>query len=205
MNLIKILTGSQFQLLIKEGDKVNKFIKNGRELFPKETYHNNKNKNTFSCPQQSSFTNPLPFGILFVLLALPIAWWGGTIISYFELSVQVSAVLFLAILPFMGIYAALMAFKVGRGYGSGLKLIQYLFLSNLFLTLVGCLLMIIKSAELNEWMRRLNIFPLQLIIIFLCRKIMNSKSFSKLMSFFYSTRMNLEAKMINETLNKRIK
>lgn len=100
----------------------------------------------------------------------------------------------------MGVYLPFMPYTLGRGYASGLLLIYYFYLFNLLLTLIAFFLMVIKSAGLNEWMGQLDFLPLQLLIFYLCRYVMNSRSFYKKISFNRTTRMLAEAKKAREKL-----
>ncbi|MEG6448618.1 hypothetical protein, partial [Enterobacter cloacae] len=87
-----------------------------------------------------------------------------------------------------------------RTFPSGLLLIHYFYLFDLLLTLIAFFLMVIKSAGLNEWMGQLDFLPLQLLIFYLCRYVMNSRSFYKTISFNRTTRMLVEAKKVREKL-----
>ncbi|PAN76312.1 hypothetical protein CIW68_07595 [Enterobacter cloacae] len=199
MNIKKLLTGSRFQLLIQEGKQVERLIKNSGEALLKQS--SPKQENALNLQWYwHSLPNPFPVGIILVLLVMLLVWGWSTIIYYFDLSVPTGAILCLSILPFMGVYLAFMPYTLGRGYASGLLLIHYFYLFDLLLTLIAFFLMVIKSAGLNEWMGQLDFLPLQLLIFYLCRYVMNSRSFYKTISFNRTTRMLVEAKKVREKL-----
>ncbi|WP_320708251.1 hypothetical protein [Enterobacter cloacae] len=199
MNIKIFLFGIQFLRLIQEGRQIDKLIKNGGVGLLKK-----------STPEQESALNiqwyrlsrPNPFsvGITLMLLAVSVPWGWGSIIDYFDLPIPSSAILSLSIVPFLSIYASFIPYTLGRGYISGLLLTRHFYLFNIFLTLSGFCLILIKSIVLNAWMKQLYTFPLQLLVIYLCRYTINSNSFYKTISFSRTTRLLVEAKKAREKL-----
>ena len=199
MNIIRLLTGSRFQLLIQEGKQVDQLIKNSGEALLKQSSPEQENALHLQW-YQHSLPNPFPVGIIVMLLIPPLVWGWTTIIYYFDLPVPLSAILSISISPFMGVYIAFILWRLGRGYVSGLRFIHYFYLFNVLLTLTAFFLTVIKSIELNSWMGQFSFFPLQLLAIYLCRHVMNSISFYNIISFPRTTRLLVEAKKAREKL-----
>ncbi|PAN76311.1 hypothetical protein CIW68_07590 [Enterobacter cloacae] len=193
MNILTLLTGPRFQLLIKEGEQVDRLIKNSGEALLKQSSPEQENALNLQW-YRHSLPNPFSVGIILILLVILLAWGWATLIFSFRLPIESSVILLFSITPFMCILLVLIPWGLGRGYVSGLLLILYFYLFDILLTLVVFFLMVIKSTELNEWMKQLNFFPLQLLVIYLCRYVMNSNSFYTIVSFFRTTRLLVEAK-----------
>lgn len=199
MNVTRLLFGSQFLQLIQEGQQVDQLIENGGvDLLKKSTpvQENALNIQWY----RLSRPNPFSVGIIIILLEIVLAWGWATLIFHFKLPVELSALFLYSITPFMCIFIVLIPYGLGRGYISGLLLIYCFHLFNILLTSAVFLLILIKSVELNEWMKQLYFFPLQLLVIYLCRHTINSNSFYKIISFFRTTRLLVEAKKAREKL-----
>ncbi|HCM9557980.1 TPA: hypothetical protein N5O13_000985 [Enterobacter cloacae subsp. cloacae] len=204
MNIISLLIGSRFDLLIEEGKQINQLIRNGGEALLKSSSPEQENALNIQW-YKFSLPNPFSIGIIIVQLILPLVWGWESVIYYLDLSIPLSAILSLSILPFMGVYIAFIPYTLGRGYTSGLLLIRYFYLLNILMTLTGFFLTFMKSIDFNEEIRQLYFFPLQLLVIYLCRHVMNSNSFYKIISFFRTTRLLLEAKKAREKQEKSTK
>lgn len=166
MNILTLLTGPRFQLLIKEGEQVDRLIKNSGEALLKQSSPEQENALNLQW-YQHSLPNAFSVGIILILLIILLAWGWATLISSFRLPIESSVILLFSITPFMCILLVLIPWGLGRGYVSGLFLTLYFYLFDILLTLVVFFLMVIKSTELNEWMKQLNFFPLQLLVIYL--------------------------------------
>jgi hypothetical protein len=204
MNIIKLLTGSRFQLLIQEAKLIDHLIKKGGEKLLKKSSPEQENAIN-PMWYRLSLPNPFSVGFMFPLLLIPLVWGWSTLVYHFDLSISLRAILSLSIAPFACIYFVFILYGLRCGYISGLLLIHYFYLFNILLLITGCFLITIQATEFNEWIRRLRIYPLQLLSIYLCRYNMNNNSFYKLISFFHTTRLILEAKKFRESHNKKIK
>ena len=204
MNTIELLTGSRFQSLIHEGKKINHLIKKGSEVLLKQSSPEKENAIN-SMWYRLSLPNPFSIGFIILLLLISLVWGWSTLIYYFDISIPARAILSLSIAPLSGMYIVFILYGLRCGYASGLLLIRHFFILNISLTLIALSLLIIQSTQNNEWMKQLNVFPLQLITLYLCRHIMNSDSFYKLTSFFYTLRLTLEAKKIREKQKKHFR
>jgi len=194
MNLIKLLSGHRFELLKHEAEKIESSIKKSHCSLT--TSLASKERLPSSQWFRRSIPNPLPVGIVCLLLVAPLAWEGGTIIDYLSLPIETGAITLLSILPVTAIYIALIPFTLGKGFKIGLTLILYFHLFNTLLTLAGLVLMLLKSADNQEWMKALNFFPFQLLLIFLCKYTINSESFYRLILFTCNTRLIIERSKI---------
>ncbi|ASQ19577.1 hypothetical protein BJM06_03823 [Enterobacter cloacae] len=201
MNILTLLTGPRFQLLIKEVEQVDRLIKNSGEALLKQSSPEQGNALNLQW-YRHSLPNPFSVGIILILLVILLAWGWATLIFSFRLPIESSVILLFSITPFMCVLLVLIPWGLGRGYVSGLLLILYFYLFDILLTLVVFFLMVIKSTELNEWMKQLNFFPLQLLVIYLCRHVMNSNSFYTIVSFFRTTRLLVEAKKVRKKISE---
>ncbi|HAS1024797.1 hypothetical protein [Enterobacter cloacae] len=205
MNILTLLTGPRFQLLIKEGEQVDRLIKNSVEALLKQSSPEQENALNLQW-YRHSLPNPFSLVIAIILLPPPVAWGWAMIVYYFDFPVPATAILCVSIMPFAGIYAAFIPWGLGRGYVIGLRLIRYFYLFNVLLTLTGFFLTVIKSIEINDWIGQFSFFPLQLLGIYLCRHVMNSNAFYTIVSFFRTTRLLVEAKKARkktQVLNNR--
>lgn len=202
MNITRVLLGTQFLRLIDEGKQTDCLIKDGGAELLKQSTPEQENALNLQWLRLSR-PNPFSIGIIVMLLAASTPWGWTSIIYYFNLPVEVSSVLCLSIIPFAGIYVAFIPYGLGRGYISGLLFIRYFYLFNISLSLVGVFLILIQPVEFYQLMKQLNTFSFQLLILYLCRYTINSKSFYRIISFLRTLRLILEAKKERETLQKR--
>ncbi|CAM6859733.1 hypothetical protein CIPOMM044M_08500 [Citrobacter portucalensis] len=204
MNIMRVLLGTQFLRLIDEGKQTDYLIKNGGAALLKQSTPAQENALNLQWLRLSR-PNPFSIGIIVMLLAASTPWGWTSIIYYFNLPIEVSSILCLSIIPFAGIYAAFIPYGLGRGYTSGLIFIRYFYLFNILLSLIGIFLIALQSSGFYQLMRELNTFFLQLFFLCLCRYIINSNSFYRIISFLRTLRLILEAKKEREQLQKSSK
>ncbi|HDR2162651.1 TPA: hypothetical protein QCG56_004887 [Enterobacter cancerogenus] len=204
MNILKLLSGPRLHALVTAEKDAIHFIKKGGDALLSQSSPEQENTITPMWYRQSQ-PNSISFALIIPLLLTPLIWGWSTLIHYFELSTTSGAILSLSILPFFGIYLAFILLGLKGGFIRGLLLICYFYIFNVFLTLLTFSLLIIKAVELNEWIKQLDFFPVQITLLCLCHYLMNSNSFYKLMSFYRTTRLILEAKKVRESQNKIIK
>lgn len=197
MKSIKFLVGHRFLSLIQDGKEVERLIKKGGQEIIEKSSTEQENKLSFQW-YKHSLPNPLPLGILCFLLIIPLVFGYGTTIDYFTLPIILNSILYLCLMPVTGIYIAFIPYTLGRGYASGLYLVLVFYILDILLSLTGFFLMSISPTENNNWMQQLGFFLLQILILYLCRYILNSHHFYKLISFSRTTRLLLEAKKERE-------
>lgn len=183
MNITKQLTGSQFQVLIQKGLQIEQTIKINWDEFSLKQ----KNEH-YSKWLRHPFPNPISIGFICLFLIIPLVWGWATTIDFFNLSIPLTAILSVSLMPITGGYIALIIYCLGQGYVIGLRLLQSFYIFNIFITLTGLALVIIKSVEINVWMKQLSFFPFQILTLYLCRYLMNSRSFCNLVSYFHTIR-----------------
>ena len=204
MKIIKLLVVSRFQLLIHKGKQVNYLVKNGGEKLLRES--SPKQENAINAVWLRLVRpNPYSTGLMAPLLLIPLMWGWATLIYSFNLSIPARAILSLSITPFASVYLVLIYYGLGRGNVSGLLLIRYFYLFDVFLTVVAFFIIATKAISINEWIRQLTSLSIHIIPLCLCRYIMNCNAFSKIVSFSRTTRLILEAKKARESQNKKIK
>ena len=80
MNILTLLTGPRFQLLIKEVEQVDRLIKNSGEALLKQSSPEQGNALNLQW-YRHSLPNPFSLGTAIILLAPPVAW-GWAMIVY---------------------------------------------------------------------------------------------------------------------------
>ncbi|ABV15416.1 Uncharacterised protein [Citrobacter koseri] len=202
MNITRVLLGAQFLRLIHEGKQTDCLIKNGGAALLKQSTPEQENALNLQWFRLSS-PNPISIGVIVMLLVASIAWEWTPIIYFFNLPVDTSTILCLSIMPIAGVYSAFIPYGLGRGYTSGLTLIRYFYFFNILLTSITFILTLVQPVEFYEFMRKLSFFSLQLLILYLSRYTINSKSFYRIISFLRTLRLILEAKKEREMLQKK--
>lgn len=130
---------------------------------------------------------------------------GGGILAYFELSPPIYALLSFSQVPVMAVCIVSMLWAIGRGNVWGLIVILYFYLSGLLLTVVSFILLFTIYFESSGGVKKLELIPVQLIVIFIARDIMNGEALFRLVSYYQLRRIAQEAYKIRNKLTDRHK
>lgn len=205
MKITDLLVGEHFLALIAEGKKTRKIIKEGGDRLLQ--YSSPELENYYSRPAfMQAIPNPLSPAVLCVLFLITYVCGTGGILDYFELSPPIYVLLSFSPMVVMTVLIASIPWAIGRGYTWGLVVILYFYLLELFLTLISFFFISADFFDHSKGLKRFELVPVQLVVFFLTRSIMNGDALSRLVSYCRLRRIAQNAyKIRNNPKDKRKK
>lgn len=193
MKIISLLVGIRFTQLIYERELANRMIKSGGNNLLKRS--SKELEDQVSIEIFGYLTpNPLSLVVLCILFTIPFACGTSMFADYFTTTAKSGSLLYLKFILAYILYMVLMLHSLACGLTSGLLRIIYIYLLNISLTLAGLAVTFFNIVAISEWIAQLSIFSGQLLILYFCRCLMNSKSFHTLIVFIHSFHMLIAAK-----------
>ncbi|EDP9826606.1 hypothetical protein ABWR82_003712 [Salmonella enterica subsp. enterica] len=181
MRIIKFIAGSNFLSLLNGG------------IVPRRTGNKDIRTNRSLTELDDSVSNawfkcifPGVLCMLFMLILFLILYVSGTgmILQFYDVSTESGAVLSFSFIVVMSLFIGAIPVTIGRGNIISLFLILGIYIVDVLLTIIGISCMTIQALTYHDW-RQLNLMPFQIIICFLCRYIMNSGSFFRMILFYH--------------------
>lgn len=204
MKILEWLVGKKFLKLVIEGNKTRKILKEGNDQLLQLS--SPELENYYSKPIfMQAIPNPLSPGVLSVLFIIIYVCGVGGILAYFELSPPVYVMLSFSQVPVVAVCIVSMLWAIGRGNIWGLIVILYFYLSGLLLTVVSFILLFTIYFESCGGIEKLELIPVQLIVIFIARDIMNGEALIRLVSYYQLRRIAQEVYKIRNKLTERQK
>lgn len=192
MKIIKNLTGARFISLMSEGDRTNELIKKGGKALLKQS--SPQQEFYYSEPAFKQVTpNPISVGFLCVLFITMYVLGLSILFNSFELSPPTFVSLFFPSILILAFPIASIPLLIGRGSVYGLKVILCIYLIGFFVTIISVALPLLETLELKQLRENTGLTFIQLIVIYLTRRTINSESLFKLVSHFRLKEISREA------------
>lgn len=185
---MKIIIGVKFISLFKMDKKATQLSKT-KDVVSSE-WSSSKLKGMITNEWHRRFRpNPISIGLLCVLFVVLYVCGCGMIFDYCNFPTKVNALVSLSFISAIAIIIPAIPYSLGRGHTFGLQIILLVYFLDILLTLTGFVLMVMKSVETALVIKQLILFPLQILLIYLCYSIMNSESFSRVVLFYQTQRL----------------
>lgn len=192
MKIIEWLVGGDFLKLIAEGKKTREIIKvGGNRLLQNsspelETYYTQP-------AFLQAIPNPLSQAVLCILFIITYVCGAGGVLDYFELSPPIYVLFFFSPMIVMAVFISSMPWAIGRGYLWGVNVILYLYVMGVIIMLLSFCFIYVGYFKNSINLKRLEFSPVQVVIFYLTRVIINGDSLSRLVSYYRLKRIAREA------------
>ncbi|EAS1757696.1 hypothetical protein OY11_07185 [Salmonella enterica] len=107
----------------------------------------------------------------------------GMLLQFYDISTELGMILSFSLMVIMSLFIGAIPVTIGRGNVVSLFIILGIYIVDVLLNVLGISCMTVQTLINNDW-QQLNLVPFQIIICFLCRYIMNSDLFSKMILFY---------------------
>ncbi|HEX4504036.1 MAG TPA: hypothetical protein VH187_23195 [Scandinavium sp.] len=191
MKRTKPTPGTAFSALTSDGRKSHKAIKLGGEALLK---HSSPEMEVyFSHPQKKRPPSTFAAAILMPIFLALFVINSQTIINFFDLTAESSSIISLSTMLISSIFLGPIPYCLGRGNVWGLLLIHYFYSFNLSMSPIAICIMVSEIIKSRALAPHFIVLAMLLSLIFLCSKIINGKSFNKMVRFYANRRIALKA------------
>lgn len=192
MNIMNLLLGEKFISLYTSGKIASRLINKDSPHLLQQSFP--ELKNSYSSPLfMQEIPNLLSTGVLSVLFLIIYVFGAGGILTNFNLTPPVYVSLFFGPVIIISAVMTSMFWAIGRGYLWALSVILYLYLLGGGISLISFLITFASLSESKHIFNDIKYIPIQIIILYIIRNIINGESFSTAILYFRERRIAFES------------